>query len=164
MPNHKADPVHWARALEACLRGTDIALLQLQLPGLDLRLQRDPAGQAPGPAPSPSPQQQPAVAPATPATPPAPAWPAPCQVRAASVGLLRLTHPLHAQPLVCVGQVVGAGQALALLQIGSVMLPVLSPCLGRVVRVLAQEGQRVGYGSVLLEIETDREQERPDAD
>lgn len=160
--NDKADLVHWTRALEKCLRGTDIALLQVQLPGLSLRLQRDPAGQVSAKAS----QHKAAVATAVrvPSVTPACLPPAPCQVRAGSVGVLRLGHPLHAQPLARTGQAVGLGQALALLQIGAVMLPVLAPCAGRVGRVLVQDGQLVGYGTVLLEIETEREQERPHAD
>lgn len=160
--NNKVDLVHWTRALEECLRGTDIALLQVQLPGLSLRLQRDPAGQASARAP----QHKAALATAAqvPSAAPACLPPAPCQVRAGSVGVVRLCHPLHAQPLAHTGQAVGLGQALALLQIGAVMLPVLAPCAGRVGRVLVQDGQLVGYGAVLLEIETEREQERPHAD
>lgn len=87
-----------------------------------------------------------------------------CQVRAGSVGWLRLSHPLRTQALVQPGQQVRRGQALALLQIGAVLLPVSAPCAGRVARWLAQDGVRVGYGEPLLEIETDTDMEASDAD
>jgi acetyl-CoA carboxylase biotin carboxyl carrier protein len=161
-PSHSLDLAQWVKALEECLRGTDIALLQVQLPGVNLRLQCDVAGQAPAKAPQHKAAQATAVQ--APSAPPAPLSPALLLVRAGSVGVLRLGHPLHAQPLVRSGQAVDIGQALALLQIGAVMLPVLAPCAGRVGRVLAQDGEIVGYGSLLLEIETGTEQERVDAD
>lgn len=164
-----ADPVdlaQWVAQLEACLRGTGIALLEVQAPGVSLRLRRVPGEPSPSAA---SPVRPPAAAEAPEAAKTAQASPAPaaeamCQVRAGSVGWLRLSHPLRTQALVQPGQQVRRGQALALLQIGAVLLPVSAPCAGRVARWLAQDGVRVGYGEPLLEIETDTDMEASDAD
>lgn len=74
-------------------------------------------------------------------------------LRAGSVGVLLIAHPMREEPLVQPGDSVAAGQALLLLQVGQVLLPVTAPCAGRVRRVLAAAGSRVGYGSALLEFE-----------
>lgn len=170
-PADPVDPVdlaQWVGQLEASLRGTDIALLEVQAPGVSLRLRRVPDGsvvdKAAGssPVPADAPQDAPSHRPAEGA--PKDQAPPSCQVRAGSVGWLRLAHPLRTQALVQPGQVVRRGQALALLQIGAVLLPVSAPCAGRVARWLAQDGTRVGYGEPLLEIETNTDMEASDAD
>ena len=74
-------------------------------------------------------------------------------VRAGSVGVVLLAHPLRTQPLVGVGQAVAAGQALALLRIGDVLLPVAAPRSGVVARIVAADGSAAGYGDPLVEIE-----------
>jgi acetyl-CoA carboxylase biotin carboxyl carrier protein len=136
-------PVHdlaeLAGQLEAWLGATDIAMLELRGPGVFIRL------------------QAPAVQP-TPADAMASDTAAAAQrrvVRAGSVGVLRLAHPLRAQPLVHSGQAVRRGQALALLQIGAVLLPVCAPCDGTVGQWLAQDASTVGYGTPLLDMETE---------
>lgn len=73
-------------------------------------------------------------------------------VRAGSVGTVLHTHPLREDPLLQAGQSVCAGQTVALLKIGTVLLPVPSPHDGTVLRILAEHGSIVGYGDGLVEI------------
>ena len=73
-------------------------------------------------------------------------------VRAGSVGTVLHTHPFRHDPLVQTGQSVCAGQTVALLKIGSVLLPVPSPHEGTVRRILVEDGSVVGYGDGLVEI------------
>ncbi len=73
-------------------------------------------------------------------------------VRAGSVGTALHSHPYREDPLVQAGQSVCAGQTLALLKIGAVLLPVPSPHDGTVLRVLTENGRVVGYGDGLVEI------------
>jgi len=157
------DVAQWAGQLEACLRGTDIALLEVQAPGVCLRLQRVPdphvMDKAARTLPVPLNETSDTASVLT-----APAARAICQVRAGSVGRLRLVHPLRSQALVQPGQAVRMGQVLALLQIGAVLLPVTAPCAGRVGQWLAQDGALVGYGDPLLDFTTDTDKEARDAD
>ena len=74
-------------------------------------------------------------------------------VRAGSVGVVMHAHPLRDDPLVQIGQRVLAGQTVALLRVGAVLLPVPAPHDGVVRQVLADNGHIVGYGDRLVEIE-----------
>ena len=76
-------------------------------------------------------------------------------LRAGSVGLVRLAHPLREAPLVQAGEPVAAGQALLLLQVGQVLLPVTAPRAGRVRQVLVEAGAAVGYGHPLVAFDPD---------
>jgi acetyl-CoA carboxylase biotin carboxyl carrier protein len=73
-------------------------------------------------------------------------------VTAQSVGRYQHSHPAHEQPLVAVGQAITAGQAVGLLQVGSLLMPVVSPEAGYMVRHLVAAGATVGYGTALAEI------------
>ncbi|HEX7892232.1 MAG TPA: biotin/lipoyl-containing protein [Ramlibacter sp.] len=125
------------RQLSQWLEGTDITLLELSGPGELVRLRRDPAGEL---------TELPAAA--------ATSAPAPdaTVVRAGSVGVLLLAHPLRTEPLVRVGQQVAAGQAVALLKIGLVLLPVAAPRAGIVRRIVAVHEAAVGFGSPIVEL------------
>jgi acetyl-CoA carboxylase biotin carboxyl carrier protein len=81
------------------------------------------------------------------------AHPAPTTLRAASVGVFRRAHPLHAAALAPIGEPVPAGQAVGVLQIGPLLLPVLAPVAGRVARWLADDGAAVGFGAALIEFQ-----------
>ena len=74
-------------------------------------------------------------------------------IRAGCVGVVLLSHPLREDTLVRVGQCVSAGQAVALLKVGKVMLPVPAPRAGKVTRILATDQAIAGYGTPLVEIE-----------
>lgn len=119
------------------LQGTDIGLLELRGPGQTVRLSRQPSGEVREIA-APAPMSQ-ASATAT-------------LVRAGSVGVVLLTHPLRSDPLVQAGQQVAAGQTLALLQIGLVLLAVPAPHAGVVGRIVCPHQSAVGFGAPLLEL------------
>jgi acetyl-CoA carboxylase biotin carboxyl carrier protein len=123
--------------LSAWLAGTDIAVLELSGPGMSIRLRRNRATtEVETPAPS-------AHEIATAST----------VVRAGSVGIVLHAHPLRTEPLVREGQRVVAGQTVALLKIGLILLAVQAPCAGTVSRIVAAHQAAVGYGDPLLEID-----------
>ena len=135
-----------ASQLTAWLGGTDIVLVELSGPGTMIRVRRDSAAAAAGatrPMPelsiAPQPQQSP--------------QPKPMVVRAGSVGIVLHAHPLRKEPLVRAGQPVVAGQAVALLKIGTVLLVVPAPRPGVVLRVIAPDGSVAGYGDPLVELD-----------
>jgi acetyl-CoA carboxylase biotin carboxyl carrier protein len=72
-------------------------------------------------------------------------------VNAPSVGVLRHRHPLREAALAPPGTRVRAGQPLALLQVGGLLLPVPAPADGVVARHVAADGAIVGYGDPLVE-------------
>ena len=74
-------------------------------------------------------------------------------VRSGCVGVLLHAHPLRTAPLVKAGDRVAAGQALAVLRIGAVLLAVPAPRDGIVARILVADGTTVGYGEPLVELE-----------
>jgi len=127
------------RRLSEWLAGTDITLLELTGPGKRIRLCRNGGGSTSAPesqaqVPGNGPQGGPTV------------------IRAGSVGVLLHAHPLRPEPLARVGQQVAAGQALALLKIGLVLLAVPAPRSGTVSRIVAPHEARVGYGDALIEL------------
>jgi acetyl-CoA carboxylase biotin carboxyl carrier protein len=127
--------------LSAWLADTDIALLELNGPGLSLRLYKegDPAAIEADPR----------------AAPPraTPARPEGLTVRAPSVGVFLTTHPLHATPLALPGARVRAGEPIALMQIGALLLPVPAPQDAIVRAVLAVPGTLMGFGTALFELD-----------
>lgn len=138
--------VDTVRQLSRWLAATDIALLELSGPGTTLRLRRNVSATAPGPgAPG-------GAASPWNSVPPTAATAPPTVVRAGSVGIVLHAHPLHTEPLVRPGQEVAAGQPLALLRIGLVLLPVTAPRAGTVARIVAPHGSTAGYGDALVEI------------
>jgi len=113
--------------LAALLRGTDIAALELRGPGgLCLRVGNDDAKVSPGRAD--------------------------LIVRSPSTGMLLHTHPLHTRPLCVPGQIVSAGQAVALLRVGQLLLPVIAAQPGTFVRYRATAGSVVGWGDALVDL------------
>jgi len=71
-------------------------------------------------------------------------------ITAPSVGHFLAAHPLHDHPLAPIGTRVAAGQAIALLRVGPLLLPVTAPCPAIVVDVIAAPGAAVGYGTPLI--------------
>lgn len=137
----------WIQGLAQRLSPTDIDHLELAGPAITLLLVRGPSGAfdaqvvPTGTPPLHSNLQRPTSAEAG------------LMLRAGSVGRVCLAHPLREEPMVLAGDPVVAGQALLLLQLGQVLLPVTAPCAGRVRRVVAQAGAAVGYGSPLVELD-----------
>lgn len=129
-----------ARQLSEWLNGTDIALLELSGPGKLIRLRRQGAEYSAHAAPQP-PASTEVQAPAR------------TVVRAGSVGIVLHSHPLREDTLVRVGQQVSAGQAVALLKIGAVLLAVPAPRAAVVSRVVAANESQVGFGDPLVELE-----------
>ncbi len=72
-------------------------------------------------------------------------------VTAAHAGIFRATHPLSVttQPL---PRNVEEGEILGYLQAGPVLRPVTAPSRGMLVRLLAAEGEAVGYGTPLFQV------------
>src|SRR5688500_1244472 len=126
--------------LAAWLAGTDIGLLELRTPEGMLRLGRD--GQ-PGSEIAQLDAQDEGAPPAPPA----------CVAAAPSVGVFLHAHPRHAAPLVRPGQHVSAGQHVGLIKIGPLLLPVPAPRPGVPVALLVPEGEAVGWGTPLVELQ-----------
>ena len=115
-------------------------------------------GTAPAPA-APLPAAAPPPAPV--AAEPAPA-PAPAQADDAShpgavisplVGVVYVAPEPDASPFVAVGDQIGEGDTLFIVEAMKTMNPVRAPRAGRVARILAENGARVEYGEVLLILE-----------
>lgn len=68
------------------------------------------------------------------------------------VGVFLHAHPLRDDPLVRPGDRVAAGQALGLLRIGCLLVPVVAPRSGIVQAVPAADGALVGFGDPLVEL------------
>ena len=136
------------RQLSGWLNGTDITLLELSGPGTFVRLRRN------GDAPTSGVQEVRAVQAVQPPPSMQAASPiaAPTVVRAGSVGIALHSHPLRTDPLVQVGQQVVAGQTVALLKIGFVLLAVPAPRAGTVCRIVAPHEAPVGFGDPLVEL------------
>lgn len=66
------------------------------------------------------------------------------------VGLFLHAHPVHETTLVGPNEPVSAGQPLGLLQVGPILLPIVSPRDGIVATILAPDGSLVGYGDPLV--------------
>lgn len=67
-------------------------------------------------------------------------------------GVFRPAAPLRDAPFVTPGTAVDEGQIVALLQVGTALLPVTSPAAGRIEAVLAEDGEVVGYGTPLFRL------------
>jgi acetyl-CoA carboxylase biotin carboxyl carrier protein len=144
------------RELSAWLAATDIALLELRGPDTLIRLRRGGNGVAAAPPEDPA-HRSPGATPRErgdddPASQPGCENAAVTVVRAPCVGILRHGHPLHDAPLAAAGRHVVAGQPLALLQIGHTLVPALAPRDGVVARLVARDGDAVGFGDPLVEL------------
>lgn len=134
------------------LVATDIGLLELRGPGHALLLRHDGAAVD-------IVQQDDGATMAT-GMPPAPlanthAAPGTVTVTAPSLGVFLHRHPLRAEALAAPGTAVQAGQALGLLQIGSLLLPLVAPSDACVIEALAEHGAVVGYGTPLVTLQAD---------
>jgi acetyl-CoA carboxylase biotin carboxyl carrier protein len=135
------------RFAELCawLAATDIESLELRGPGTCLRLRRGASGVEASASDAQAPVGSSVVVPAGEAA-------KPILVRAPCVGVLRHRHPLQDVPLAAAGQPVVTGQALALLQIGPTLVPATAPRDAVVARIVARDGEAVGYGDALVEL------------
>jgi acetyl-CoA carboxylase biotin carboxyl carrier protein len=126
--------IEHVQQLSAWLAATDIGLLELRGPAVQLRL-RNHAGRV------------------EPESLDAPAIPTRIAVIANSVGVFLRQHPLRNAPLAEPGDAVRAGQVLGLLQIGALLLPVVAPHDGIVTATPIEDGVIVGYGTALFELQ-----------
>lgn len=76
----------------------------------------------------------------------------PTVVTAPLAGILCHAHPMQETPLAAEGSRVRAGQPLALLRIGALLVPVAAPHDGYVGAMLAEEGSLIGYADAVLEL------------
>jgi acetyl-CoA carboxylase biotin carboxyl carrier protein len=68
------------------------------------------------------------------------------------VGRFLHAHPLQDAPLALPGKRVRAGQALGLLQVGMLLIPVTAPRDGVVAAIVAADGALVGFGDRLVDL------------
>lgn len=73
-------------------------------------------------------------------------------VVAPGVGTFRRVHPLHDRPLAAPGDAVGAGQPVAVLQVGALLLPVVASAAAVVIDAAVENGLLVGYGDRLFDL------------
>lgn len=67
-------------------------------------------------------------------------------------GNLCLTHPLRDEPFVTVGSKIRRQDVVCLVTLDTLQIPVLAPVDGEVVTIMAQEGERVGFGREIMHI------------
>ena len=124
--------------LATWLAGTDIGLLELRTPQGILRLGRQGDDIVELPMEETEEEEEGEAEPVT--------------VKASSVGLFLHTHPAATEPLARIGQRVGAGQLIGLLNIGPLLLPVSAPQAGIVDALHVESGIAVGYGAPLIDL------------
>ncbi|MGJ7565285.1 acetyl-CoA carboxylase biotin carboxyl carrier protein [Variovorax sp. GB1R11] len=124
--------------LSAWLANTDIGLLELRTPHGTLRLGRQGDDMVEPPMEEEEEEEEGEAEPVT--------------VKASSVGLFLHTHPVATEPLARIGQRVGAGQLIGLLNIGPLLLPVSAPQAGIVDALHVESGIAVGYGAPLIDL------------
>jgi acetyl-CoA carboxylase biotin carboxyl carrier protein len=131
------------RQLAEWLAATDIDLLELRGPNVQVEIHRDGAGVNTAET-----VEQHAASPAE-----APAQsPAHISVRATSVGVLLDHIPGRSTPLLAPGSAVQTGALIGLLQVGLLLLPVRATCDGWPGDWQVQPGSTVGYGTPLVDI------------
>ncbi|KPW61077.1 Uncharacterized protein ALO80_04492 [Pseudomonas caricapapayae] len=129
------------RQLAVWIRDAGLTVLELKRPGFELLIRRG------------EPVQNRALEPAAVRIAAEPSAAAAHVITASNPGVFVSTHPDERNSYVKPGDTVAAGQLLGLLRIGLLYLPVRSKQAGRVVRFLAAEEERVGYGQPLIELE-----------
>lgn len=92
------------------------------------------------------------IVPAAPsAGPPVVAKPAPT-INSDGPGILRLTDPSGGAAFVTTGTAIEAGQIVALLEVGTALLPLHAEKAGRAEAILMAEGDLVGYGTPIIQL------------
>ncbi|MGO4394916.1 acetyl-CoA carboxylase biotin carboxyl carrier protein subunit [Variovorax sp. M-6] len=145
---------HELREIAGWMAATDIGFLELRMPGETVRLGRQGEAVVPLdldpilPGEAARPVARGAAVPTRPG-------PDVDTVTAASVGVFLHAHPCATAPFVRVGHGVQAGQALGLLRIGVLLLPVAASRAGTVAALRADDGATVGYGTALVDLHPD---------
>lgn len=73
-------------------------------------------------------------------------------VKAPVAGTLLHSHPMQRAPLAPRGSPIRAGQTVALLQIGALLVPIAAPRDGIVANLLVEEGTLVGFGTGIIRL------------
>lgn len=82
---------------------------------------------------------------------PVPAEPPPILAGAPSPGRFRPVHPLENAPRFSQGQAVGKGETIAFVEANGLLLPVIAAADLTLGRMLASDGDAVGWGTPLYE-------------
>lgn len=140
-----ADTPTWADVLELVTRfdGSAYADVELEIPGLHLRMSTSPTAFAPAPA----------AASAAPAAPAAPSTGTAVEVAAPMLGTFYRSPSPDADPFVAVGDTVEPDTTVAIVEVMKLMNPVPAGTAGRVVEICAADGDVVEHGQVLFRIE-----------
>jgi acetyl-CoA carboxylase biotin carboxyl carrier protein len=144
------------RDLAAILNDTGLAEIEIEQPGLRLRVARgtqqvmayaQPAPSAPAPAP--------VAAAAAPAAAPAAADPAkhPGAVKSPMVGTTYRAPAPGSANFIEVGQEVKAGQTMIIIEAMKTMNQIPAPRAGKVTHIFVTDGQPVEFGEALVVIE-----------
>jgi acetyl-CoA carboxylase biotin carboxyl carrier protein len=145
------------RALLELLREFGLAEIEVERSGERVRVRRDPSPGAPAAA-GPAGAATPAAAPAVQSAP----APEPIQedrrqhlvtVEAPMVGTFYRAPSPEASPYVREGDAIKEGQVLCIIEAMKLMNEIESKVAGRVIRILAENGQPVEYGQPLFLIE-----------
>jgi len=145
MAKFDVDP-ELVKKLAALLEETGLAEIEYAVGEQRIRVAKIAAPAAPAPAAA-------AAAPAPAAPVSTPAGPHPGAVTAPMVGTVYLSPEPGAPPFVRVGDMVGEGQTLLLIEAMKTYNPVRAPRAGKVVRVLVADGDPVEYGGELMVLE-----------
>ena len=142
----RGQDIELIRALAAVLDEAGLTEIEIGEGEGRIRIARKPAPAAPA-SPAPAAAAQPAPAPgADDATHPG-------AVISPLVGVVYVAPEPGGRPFAAVGDEIGEGDTLFIVEAMKTMNPVRAPRPGRVARILAENGARVEYGEVLLILE-----------
>ena len=147
----RGQDIELIRALAAVLDEAGLTEIEIGEGEGRIRIARKPAPAAPA-APPPAAAAQPAPAPPAPA-PGADDAAHPGAVISPLVGVVYVAPEPGGRPFAAVGDEIGEGDTLFIVEAMKTMNPVRAPRPGRVARILAENGARVEYGEVLLILE-----------
>ena len=145
------------RDLAAILNDTGLAEIEIEQPGLRLRVARGGtnvmayAPQAAAPAPAPAP----AVSAPAPTAAPVASDPAanPGAVKSPMVGTVYLAPSPGAANFVAVGKDVKQGQTILIVEAMKTMNQIPAPRSGKITQILVEDGEPVEFGQALVVIE-----------
>ena len=153
--SRRGQDIELIRALAAVLDEAGLTEIEIGEGEGRIRIARKPAPAAAA-SPPPAAAVQPAPAPPPPVDTPAPGADDaahPGAVISPLVGVVYVAPEPGGRPFAAVGDEIGEGDTLFIVEAMKTMNPVRAPRPGRVARILAENGARVEYGEVLLILE-----------
>ena len=144
--SRRGQDIELIRALAAVLDEAGLTEIEIGEGEGRIRIARKPAPAAPA-SPPPAAAAQPAPAPG------ADDAAHPGAVISPLVGVVYVAPEPGGRPFAAVGDEIGEGDTLFIVEAMKTMNPVRAPRPGRVARILAENGARVEYGEVLLILE-----------